>query len=236
MSSAICIGQDGSHGSHDSHDTGDDYYIVYNVGEDMVDDNYEVYIMNMDGSDKRNLTNAPGVEWSYTAWDDNIYYISDIDTAHRYYFLWEMKPDGTGKRRINDFRLADSWHGVRDGGKEFIVRPVESKDYRGFYLIDSKGEILSEVLADTNRKTDVVFSPDGKKIAYRQYTDEGTDELYTANADGSDPKRLTFFPADDPMKKEFSYHAGPPRWHPGGEFISYQSIKGGKVQTVRCIS
>lgn len=204
-----------------------DYYIVYNVCEDIEADNYEVYIMNMDGSGKRNLTNAPGVEWCYTAYGDNIYYISDADTAHRHYFLWEMKSDGSGKRRITDFRMADSWHGVRMNGTEFMVRP-QSKEFRGFYLINEKGDILSEVLADTNRKNDVAYSPDGSKIAFRMYTAEGIDEIFVADADGSNPVQITTYPADDPDRKSYGYHAGPPRWHPGGEFITYQSKQNGK--------
>ncbi len=63
------------------------YKIVYNVLEDKAKDNYEIYSMNMDGTDKKNITNTPGVEWVYYAYEDKVYYISDIDTCHRCYFL-----------------------------------------------------------------------------------------------------------------------------------------------------
>ena len=41
------------------------YKIVYNVLEDREKDNYEVYSMNMDGSDQKNITNSPGVAASF---------------------------------------------------------------------------------------------------------------------------------------------------------------------------
>lgn len=66
------------------------YKIVYNVFENREKDNYEIYSINMDGSKKRNLTNTPGVEWVYYAYEDKVYFVSDIDTCHHCYFLYEM--------------------------------------------------------------------------------------------------------------------------------------------------
>ena len=51
------------------------YKIVYNVLEDKEKDNYELYSMNMDGSDRKNITNTPGVEWVYYAYKNKVYYI-----------------------------------------------------------------------------------------------------------------------------------------------------------------
>lgn len=61
--------------------------IAYNVCEDSETDNYEVYIMNMDGSGKKNITNHPDVAWVYYAWKDKLYFISDRDTCHRCFFI-----------------------------------------------------------------------------------------------------------------------------------------------------
>jgi hypothetical protein len=43
----------------------DEYAIVYNVLVNDSTDNYDVFQMNFDGSDKKNITNLPGVEWTY---------------------------------------------------------------------------------------------------------------------------------------------------------------------------
>jgi len=85
------------------------YKIVFNVLEDREKDNYDIYSMNMDGSDRKNITNTPGVEWVYYAYEDKVYYISDKDTCHRCYFLYEMDAEGNSKRKISNLQLEDSW-------------------------------------------------------------------------------------------------------------------------------
>jgi hypothetical protein len=59
------------------------YKIAYNV---LVDDEiyiYDVFTMNPDGSEKRNITKTPGVEWVYSAYEDRLYVFSDRDTCRR---------------------------------------------------------------------------------------------------------------------------------------------------------
>jgi len=56
------------------------YKIVYNVLESREKDNYDLYSMNMDGTDKKNITNTTGVEWVYYAWKNKMYYVRDMYT------------------------------------------------------------------------------------------------------------------------------------------------------------
>ena len=68
------------------------YLIAYNVfAPDSINpNNYEVMIMKIDGSDKKNLTSHKDVAWTYYAYKDRLFFISDRDTAYRNYFLYEM--------------------------------------------------------------------------------------------------------------------------------------------------
>lgn len=91
----------------------DTYAIAYNVLYDRDTNNYEIFSMNMDGSGKTNITNYPGVEWTYTAYGERVFFISDKDTAHRNYFLYEMDARGGNVRKVYDQRLADSWMATR---------------------------------------------------------------------------------------------------------------------------
>ncbi|RZV60903.1 MAG: hypothetical protein EX254_08340 [Flavobacteriaceae bacterium] len=207
--------------------------IAYNVAFDIENDNYEVFSMNMDGSDKKNITNLKGVEWTYDAYDDDLYFISDKDTLHRHYFLYRMKADGSAKIKVSDFRLADSWHGFRNNGNELVVRPHKSVD-TAIYIIDKEGKLLKRIRPDLDMFTSPNFSPDGKKIVFRggnkssRFERGYDDELYIMNDDGSGMQQLTHFPRNDSLKKWHSYSAGPPRWHPTENFISYQSERNGR--------
>ncbi|XXF76612.1 DPP IV N-terminal domain-containing protein [Myxococcaceae bacterium GXIMD 01537] len=68
--------------------------------------------------------------------------------------------------------------------------------------------------------TGVAFSPDGKRIAFALAQDEST-QLWVANADGSDPKRVT----DTPYGINTS-----PSWSPDGKRLAFVSNRGGSPQ------
>lgn len=207
--------------------------IAYNVLFDDETDDYEVFIMDLDGSNKQNITNLSGVEWTYHAFEDNIYFISDRDTTHRLYFLYKMKPDGSEKVNISEIRLADSWHSTRHNGSELIIRPHKTVD-TAFYIVDSLGKVTSKIRPDLEYMNDPLFSPDGKQIVFRggnkstKFERGFDDELYIMNDDGSNLKKITHFPENDTLKKWYNYSAGPPRWNSKENFITYQSVQNGK--------
>jgi TolB protein len=81
---------------------------------------------------------------------------------------------------------------------------------------------------------DPAFSPDGEKIAFRggQFASKREkgfiDEIYVMNADGSGIKKVTSYPVQDSTAAWYDYKAGPPRWHPTENFISFSSFQNGK--------
>jgi TolB protein len=64
-----------------------------------------------------------------------------------------------------------------------------------------------------------VFSPDGKQIAFMSGRD-GNTEIYVANIDGSNVRRLTNHPA----------YESTPTWSPSGSQIAFTSDRTGKAQ------
>lgn len=207
--------------------------IAYNVLFDDENDDYEVFSMNLDGSNKQNITNLKGVEWTYYGHKDNIYFVSDKDTLRRHYFLYKMKANGSNKTKISNIRLTDSWHSSRYNGSQLIVRPHKSVD-TAFYIIDTLGNVLKRLKPNLAYLSDPLFSPNGEQIVFRGdlkafKKDNGyLDELYIMNADGSNLRQLTQYPKSDTTSNWYNYHAGPPRWHPTKNFISYGSFQNGK--------
>ncbi len=213
------------------------YKIVYNVLENREKDNYEIYSMNMDGSDEKNITNTPGVEWVYYAYKDKVYYISDKDTCHRCYFLYEMDAKGNNKRKVSNLQLEDSWMGLNSNGiPTMIVTGRIGKAVRQqFFTINILNGNYEQITFDTvSYKSDPILLPGGNMIVCRYRPDKTLkktvpDELWLMNCTGEIEHQLTFFPKADTTTKWFEYHAGPPQWSPK-RFVSYLSKQSGKTQ------
>lgn len=211
-----------------------EYVIAYNVLLDKENDNYEVFTMNMDGTGKKNLTNLPGVEWTYIAYRDNLFFISDKDSCHRCgYRLYKTNYKGDNPKKISDLRLADSWMSTRKNGAEIIVTPNRKVD-SAFYIINPDGGIVKRIETGLPYSTDPLFVNDGRQIVFRggltkSKLIEGFDEaLYIMDTDGKNRKRLTCYPENDTTAGRFDYRAGTPKLHPSEEYITYQSKQDGK--------
>lgn len=211
-----------------------EYAIAYNVLLNDSTDNYEVFTMNMDGSDKKNITNLGGVEWTYYSYEDKLYFISDKDTCQRCaYFLYESDYKGNNRRKVSDIPLADSWMSSRNNGSEFIVRPNTKMD-SAFYIIDNKGKQIQKIETGLPNFSDPLFINNGSQIVFRggskksKREPEYKEELYLINSDGTGLKQLTHYPTSDTTAPWWAYKAGPPKLHPTEKFISYQSYQNGK--------
>jgi TolB protein len=208
--------------------------IAYNVLFDSENDNYEVFTMNMDGSEKRNITNLSGVEWTYYSFKDKLYFISDKDTCQRCaYYLYETNYQGINPKKVSDIQLADSWMSSRKNGSEFIVTP-SSKIDSTFYIIDFKGNLIQKLETGLPKLSDPLFVKEGEQVVFRGGTkkskrEEGyEEELYLINVDGSGLVQLSHYPEADTTAPWYAYKAGPPHLHPTDNFISYASYQNGK--------
>ncbi|MFT3845882.1 MAG: hypothetical protein QM725_12580 [Lacibacter sp.] len=212
------------------------YKIVFNVMEDREKDNYEIYSMNLDGSGRKNISNTPGVEWVYYAYENKVYFISDRDTCHRCYFLYEMDAEGNNVRRISNLQLEDSWMDSRNKGSEMIVTGRIGKLRQQLFLINISNGTYKQITNDTiSYKNDPIFLPGTNEIVLRYRPDRKLrqtvpDELWTIDMNGNALKQITFFPKTDTVTKWFEYHAGPPQWNSKYKFISYISNQNGQTQ------
>lgn len=209
--------------------------IAYNVLEDREEDDYEVYVMDFDGAGAHNITRHPDVAWTYYAWRDKLFFISDRDTCARCYFLYESDAEGQTPRKVSALRLEDSWMSSRNKGREMVVAGRIGKEVRyQLFLVEVKTGKYRPLTRDTAAYySDPCFSPDGKQVVYR-YRKNRRDrqekaELWIMNTDGSGtPRQLTFYPPADTSAPWHAYHAGPPRWNAQAGYITYQSLQNGE--------
>lgn len=218
-------------GSQNTEKKINDYAIVYNVLVNDSTDNYDVFKIDMDGSNQKNITNLPGVEWSYISDKDKVLFISDKDTCHRCFRLYQSDFKGENLKKISDLLLSDSWMSSRNNGKELIVKPKADST---FYIIDFKGNILSRLETGLPYSGDPLFVNNGKQIVFRggktksKLVEGCNEELYIIDENGQNRKQLTTYPVNDTTAGKFGYKAGTPKLHPTENYITYQSKQNGK--------
>lgn len=211
---------------------GNAQHIVFNFYDSARKD-YEIMRVNTDGTGQRNITNHSGTDWTYYAYKDVLYFISDRDTCNRCFFLYSTDGEGNGIRKISDLMLEDSWMSSRNGGTEMIVSGRTATTRYQLYLVDLASGKFRQLISDTSAYfNDPVFVNDGKQIVFR-YKKERRNrnmktELWIMNVDGTDFRQLTKYPNSDTSAPWHAYHAGPPKWNAAKGFISYQSIRNGK--------
>lgn len=203
------------------------------VFDSMRDGNFEIYVMNADGSDQQRLTNwdrgdqfpawtPDGKRISFTSWGRE----DGLRAA-----VFTMEPDGSHVTRISKgigrqsepmfpgaLALGGVWSpdgqrilfdSPRDGNGEIFVMDADGSNVQRLTHTPGIGKVSE----------DADWSPDGNWIAFASDRDGngaalgqvGNYRMYVMSADGSNLRRLTDMPG------------GRPRWSPDGRRIVFTS-------------
>lgn len=220
------------HGSAPAQDVG--WKVAFNVLHDQKADDYEVHTIDPGGLNLKNVTNNKDVAWTYHSVPGKLLFVSDRGACRRCYFLYESDTDGNNVRKVSNLQLEDSWMGSRRSGKELIVAGrIDSRVRYQLFIVSLETGAFRRLTDEPDAAfRDPLFSPDGKKIVYvykKKRTDRGEiEEMYIMNADGSQKRKLTTYPANDPLAKDPAYKVGPPQWNARFNMITYQSNQAGK--------
>jgi TolB protein len=154
------------------------------------DGDADIYVMNNDGSDLRNISNNGGND-SQPFWHSNnrIYYSSEIDGTSQ---VVSDNPEG------NDRQV----HTTGDGDK--LMPQLSPSDETLLFYSDMDGnfEIYStpigggEITRLTNNALLDIrarWSPDGRQIVFERGDKRRNQHVYTMNRDGSFQKQLTLY-------------------------------------------
>lgn len=185
--------------------------------------NDDIFVMNPDGTGQRRLTSSKLRE-SYATWSPDGQAIAYAKGTE----IWIMNADGSNKRRIFVSRservIISDWS--PDG--RWISFNSEShfaSTDQDIQLIHPDGSGLRKMFRTPEDEAMLVWSPDGKSVAFHRVTagcsaplgtlqGSGCDsDIYTARVDGRGQKNLT--------RSDLSYWEYEPSWSPDGTKIAY---------------
>ncbi len=152
---------------------------------DRFDPEYEIFVKNQGSVTLTNLTNINGFD-SEASYSPDGQWIAF--SSNRIGYSGELSPEEQAK---------------------FDLDPSYGVD---IYLMKADGTSVRRLTTSPGYDGGAFFSPDGTKITWRKFTDDGrTAEIWTMNLDGSGQKQLTNL-----GKMSWS-----PYFHPSGDYIVF---------------
>ena len=190
----------------------------------------ELYIANVDGSDRRRLTHnewyeaevvvSPTGEW--------IAFGRNIDGRQD---LWRIRPDGTDEQRITD---TDDWQEgspyFMPDGEHLMFRSWRDSDYKRVrptpmivMTINIDGSDWRGYTFDGDMNWAPNPAPDGRHYVFVRVTEKdagplGNWDIFLGDLAGGEPVRLTTHPGFD----------GLPGMAPNGKLLAWARAKGGR--------
>jgi Tol biopolymer transport system component len=150
----------------------------------------DIYVMNADGSEQRNLTRKPSLDLGSHAWSPDGQKIAfQRRPKGKNWDIFTINADGSGERNLTRNRSHDIDAAWSPDGRRLVFRSSRHGRWE-IYVMNANGggqRRLTRTAANESRPR---WSPDGRKIAYTREVG-GNYELYVMNADGSGQRRLT---------------------------------------------
>ena len=168
--------------------------------------NDEIWSMNADGSEQRQLTNDTADDFTpVVSADQNSIFFASNRTGEMQ--VWRMNTDGSGQTQITQ----------NDGGIPLFASPDQKWIYyyhglrRTLWRAATTGGSEKEILAKP--KNLFAISPDGSQVAYGDKAEHGTTIIISSLADGSVVR--SFSVGDSTIRMEEV------AWLPDGSTIAY---------------
>jgi Tol biopolymer transport system component len=196
----------------------------------------QIYSMNIDGSDQRQLTFTSGHSWGPRISPDGKFFVfssvapgehvdhsatggGEIGQGH--HEIFRANADGTNIVRLTTTTAWNNAWAWAPDGQSLIIASDRDGEWE-LYRMSANGEQAGIVRLTFNTAQDgwPSFTPDGKNIVFASDRDGGMSQIYIMDADGTNARRLNFSESYDTL----------PDVSPDGKRIVY-SVQNGTAQT-----
>jgi len=184
------------------------------------DPDYEIFVMNADGSGIRQLT-ANGIDDEFPSWSPDgrqLVFQRDFNPIPRQfdYDLFTMRADGSYQRRLtNSPDINDQDADWSPTGRRIAFASDRDGDFEVYTMRPDGSRVRQLTVNDGPDDGNPAWSPGGRRIAFDSTRDGPEPEIYIMRADGSGQARLTFNDAAD-------FGAA---WSPDGRLIAFTSFR-----------
>lgn len=182
---------------------------------------YEIYLMNIDGSNPRRLTNTQPAE-DHPAWSpdgNQILFDADYD-EDGFYEIYTINTDGTNLTRLTSNAFNDQFAEWSPDGRQIAFASDRSGSW-DIFVMDADGSNQQQLTDSPDWELFPAWSPDGTQIAFNglKPISRNTD-VFVMDSNGENIRQLTDTPRFDEN----------PVWSMDGSQIAFQTERDGNFE------